>query len=347
MQVLPEYAYTVPPELIATAPVKPRDAARLFVYDTVNDEVSFATFRELGRYLPPSTIVFNDTKVVPARLQGETEAGEPIEIFILMDAGIVEGRYVRALVNRPVKVDDILRVQGHTFTVRDNRQKWMDLEFSFTPDELERLLSTAGTTPIPPYIKDTPLHETDLRTEYQTIFARNEASVAAPTAALHFTEELVRELTATGCEFLPVTLHVGLGTFAPVVPAHLSLKRLHSERYEVGAAVSARLRDARLAGRPIVAIGTTVVRTLESAKAEILSGQAAHGATDLFIMPPHQFAFPDMLITNFHVPRSSLMCMVDAFLMHKQAKRGILELYEMAIRERFRFYSFGDGMLIL
>ncbi len=346
MEVLPQYAYSLPPELIAKAPAKPRDAARLFVYDTTTDEVVCTTFKELGCYLPPVTFVYNDTKVVPARLRGETAEQQPIELLMLMDSGVEAGTSVRALVNRSVGIGDVLTVAGHTFTVRDTREKWMVLECSFSATELLHLLETAGTTPIPPYIKDTPLTETALRTEYQSIFARTEASVAAPTAALHFTKSLVQELVAAGSEFLPVTLHVGLGTFAPVVSEQLVEKRLHRERYEVTAEVAKRLKVAKEQYRPIVAIGTTVVRTLESAKSAIRMGQAATGATDLFIMPPHTFTFPDMLITNFHVPRSSLMCMVDAFLKHKQAKRELIDLYEIAIREQFRFYSFGDGMLI-
>lgn len=347
MQVLEEYSYTLPRDLLATTPASPRDAARLFIYDTATDTVAFTTFRELCAHVPPALFVYNDTKVVPARLEARHGDGTAMELFILADQGVDATGKVRGLVNRPVKVGDTIEVRGHHFLVEDNRQKWMLLKPQFPLTDLVSLLYAEGTTPIPPYITASNLSEERLRSEYQTIFAAHEASVAAPTAALHFTSELVSRLEAEGSQFTPVTLHVGLGTFAPVVPEQLQSARLHEERYAVGEETVATINAARACGRPIVAIGTTVVRTLESAKESILGGQAAAGVTELFIRPPYQFSLPDALITNFHVPRSSLMCMVDAFLVHKRAKRGILELYEIAIAERFRFYSFGDGMLIL
>lgn len=347
MALLDEYAYTLPPELVAQTPVEPRDSARLFVYDTSTDTVQLSTFSELGAYLPTKALlVCNDTQVVPARLRAETADGKPIELFLLMNDSNTPRGEVRALVDRRILVGDRVRVGPYEFVATDNRDKWMTLTPQFPLTLLPDLLQVDGTTPIPPYIKDSTLSEAQLRKRYQSVFARRPASVAAPTASLHFTERLLGELTASGFELEYVTLHVGLGTFAPVLPEQMEARKLHEEWYEVGDAVARHLRGAHEEKRPIVAVGTTVVRTLESARRSVLAGRGDVGTTELFIAPPYDFIFPDALITNFHVPRSSLMCLVDAFLAHKQAKRRILELYERAIREQFRFYSFGDGMLI-
>ncbi len=348
MSILDTYHYTLPAELVASHPVEPRDRARLLVYDTKHDHISVATFRELPAYLPPaSLLVFNNTKVVPARLSVSADRGDVLELLLLIDEGIQEGGFVHGLVSRFVAIGEVLSVGGVNFVVRDNREKWMKLETRASYEALLRLLEAYGTTPIPPYIKGILPEEAVLRSEYQSVFATRAASVAAPTASLHFTHELLAALKSAHHTTTEVTLHVGLGTFAPVGPENLEQKRLHLERYQVNQVTSSVIKSARDTSKPIVAVGTTVVRTLESARERLLKGEPASGATDLFIMPPYQFTIPDALVTNFHVPRSSLMCMVDAFLQHKRSSRSLLWLYEYAIAEKFRFYSFGDGMLIL
>jgi S-adenosylmethionine:tRNA ribosyltransferase-isomerase len=221
--------------------------------------------------------------------------------------------------------------------------------------ELHALLVEAGETPLPPYITSTAAEQLK-REQYQSMFAKNVPSVAAPTASLHFTSELVQVLAKQGSSFANVTLQVGLGTFAPVFEEHFEAKRLHREQYVIPQATIASITEALSAAQPIMAVGTTVVRTLEAAKEYLalsggansrLSDREVSGSTELFIYPPYDFTYPDILLTNFHVSRSSLMCLVQAYLDHKGAKRPLTELYQLAIDERMRFYSFGDAMLIL
>lgn len=342
-----DYDYLLPEGLIAQTPAEPRDSARLFVYDTRNDTIAFDTFRNIGAYVPKSLFVMNDTKVVPSRLVATRANEREMELFILMDEGWIEGKYVHALVDTYVEVGELLTVQDHVFEVIDNKEKWMVLLPHFPQADLEPLLFTYGVTPIPPYIEKGNMTEAELRARYQSILASCDASVAAPTASLHFTHELVDMLKARHARFATVTLHVGLGTFAPIFEEQVTARKLHRERFEVSDTTANAIAAARTEGVPIVGVGTTVVRTLESAKDDLLLGRGAAGATDIFIYPPHQFTFPDALVTNFHVPKSSLMCMVDAYLAHKHASRRILDLYHIAMREHFRFYSFGDAMLIV
>ncbi len=342
---LKQYAYTYPDSLIAHEPVEPRDSSRLFVYDTKTDTVTFDYFYNIAAYLPGAVLVRNTTKVVPARLAATRENGEEIELFILFDRGVKNGR-VEALVNQRVFEGERLAVSGYVFVVKDASQKQMVLKLEFSETELLSLLYGVGKTPVPPYIHST-LSEATLRERYQTIFAGAEGSVAAPTASLHFTETVEASLVEAHIETIPLQLNVGLGTFAPIFPENFTEKRLHHEHYEVSKESSQFLCKAKKQGRTICAVGTTVVRALESGAEQIMKGESVVADTDLFIYPPHRFVIPDAMITNFHVPRSSLLCLVDAFLEHKQAKRRIISLYETAIAAEFRLFSFGDSMLIL
>lgn len=203
--------------------------------------------------------------------------------------------------------------------------------------------------PIPKYIKNSKLSEGQLRQKYQSIFAKNPSSVAAPTASLHFTDRVLKSLGKKGVNRTAVTLNIGLGTFAPVTEENLRDGKLHEEFFQISAKGCASLKNARLVGQPIIAVGTTTVRTLESAASEILScsPRDIQNSTDIFIRPPFNFQLVDGLVTNFHLPESSLLMLVDAFLQHKRSRRDILALYKIAIENRFRFYSFGDAMLIL
>jgi S-adenosylmethionine:tRNA ribosyltransferase-isomerase len=213
---------------------------------------------------------------------------------------------------------------------------------SFPISRIIAILMRHGTTPIPPYIKHSPLSEKKLRTEYQTVFARVRGSVAAPTASLHMTPRLFRALKKAGHEVRYVTLHVGLGTFAPLTENQLATGKLHTEQYSIAAPTARALNAAKKAGRPIIAVGTTVARTLESAARGTARLTVPRGATDIFIRPGYAFSFVDGLITNFHVPRSSLMMLVAALV----GREKILEIYRTAIQKKFRLFSFGDGMLI-
>ncbi len=291
-------------------------------------------------------LVTNDTTVLPARVQGIHEDGTAIELLILVDQGVGEDGTVPALVNRGVKVGEKVRVGTLTFIVLDNREKAMRMSVQEGKEALLSYLTQYGETPLPPYI-DSQASEATKRLQYQTVFAEGEASVAAPTASLHFTNDLLTKLTAAGVTISPVTLQVGLGTFAPIFPEHFASGKLHEEHYFVSEASAKAIQTSKVSGRKVLAVGTTMVRTLESAKVSVMAGQGSYGTTDLFIYPPYTFTVPDMLMTNFHVPRSSLMCLVEAFIAHKGSSRRLVSIYEEAIYKHYRFYSFGDAMLIM
>ena len=355
--------FSLPDALIATRPAVPRDAARLFVYDTANNTVTYSTFSRLADHLPPhSLLVFNDTKVVPARAALRKETGGKVEILFLVNEWGGRGP-IPALADRKIAVGAALSFSGtrprshaHVdpadqgdFTVVRQEENLFFLRPHFPPSQLLARLEKKGVTPIPKYIKGTPLGERALRTQYQAVFGTRPASIAAPTASLHFTERLLKRLDARGFPKTFVTLHVGMGTFAPVNEENLRRGTLHTEYLSIPGLSRARIRKEKEAGHPVVAVGTTVIRTLESQAAALLAPgtTAIEGTTAIFIRPPYQFRIADAMITNFHLPGTSLMMLVEAFLRHKGAPRDIISLYEMAVRERFRFYSFGDGMLIL
>jgi S-adenosylmethionine:tRNA ribosyltransferase-isomerase len=350
MKVFEEYDYDLPDELVAKTPAHPRDAARLFVYDSASDTITFDIFAHLDRYLSAGdVVVLNDTKVLPARAFVQ-ESGKPIEILFLLNEHHSEERIVKGIVGGKLTAGNIYHIADEV-TVRaiGNEKNIFSFELLAPYEIFIAALKQKGTMPIPPYLGKSEMSESALRTEYQTIFAAHEGSVAAPTASLHFTDEVFARLHEKGIEKAYTTLHVGLGTFSPVTETMLVQKELHREPYWIGHDAIAAMQKARSAGRRIVACGTTVARTLESVGAELFnqSPQDNAGETALFIQPPFAFQAADALVTNFHVPRSSLMCLVDAFLEHKKASRKIIDLYNLAIQERFRFFSFGDAMLIL
>jgi S-adenosylmethionine:tRNA ribosyltransferase-isomerase len=231
---------------------------------------------------------------------------------------------------------------GYAFTVMSRNDKEAILKPMFDLSSMASLLERFGTTPLPPYMKDSPLSEEQRRSEYQTVFAKEDGSVAAPTAGLHFSEKLIKKIIQHGCSVEYVTLHVNLGTFAPLTEDQWEKKQLHTEYYSIAEDVADRLNTAKAEGRPIVAVGTTSVRTLESA---CLNKKIAHlnGQTNLFLTEESTLHFVDHLITNFHVPKSSLLMLVSALT----GREKVLELYNIAITERCRLFSFGDGMMIL
>lgn len=365
MLSLDEYDYVLPPGLIANSPVSPRDSARLFIYDTATNEVTFDTFRNIGKHLPhPSLLVFNDTKVIPARLWLKKETlpappgssrragGGKIEVLLMLNEYQPGDALVKGVVDRKLLPGAKLFFQSgdHLFVERQEEQF-----FFFKPNvsiaKLRALIEREGTTPIPPYIKESELSEKALREKYQSVLAKHPSSIAAPTASLHFTKSLVEKLVKGGVKHTEVTLHVGAGTFAPINEQNLAKKKLFTEYYEIGKNAAKHISSAKENGVPVIPVGTTAMRTLESVavQGETLNSyevRPCSGKTDIFIFPPYKFKIADALITNFHVPRSSLMLLVDAFLESKMARRRILDLYDIAIKEKFRFYSFGDGMLI-
>lgn len=353
---LEKYDYNLPEELIRRVGVEPRDSSRLFVYDTATDVIIHSHFFDLAKFLPEqSVLVLNATTVVPARLWLRKPTGGKIEVFVLANE-LVAQQEIPILVDRRCEVGwqlafpngdcfEIVRQEENKFFARLHSKK-----------SLEELLDQYGETPIPHYLEQKEEiaeqaqdeRERVLRKRYQTIFARTGASVAAPTASLHFTERVFDTLDAKQIERLEVILNVGQGTFSPLSEKNFVTGKLHTEYIEVSEGVAQSINTAKQLGQNIVAVGTTALRTLESV-AQKGNGKiiAYSGETDIFIYPPYQFQITDSLVTNFHLPKSSLMLLVEAFLKHKKAKRSIIELYQEAIQEGYAFYSFGDSMLIL
>ncbi len=351
---LDDYDYHLPNALLAKAPVSPRDAARLFVYDTQIDEVFFDTFLNIAKYLPKrSLLVFNNTKVIPARLWLNKETGGKIEVLLMMNEYRPGDILIKGIVDRKILPGAKLyfKNRAHLEVIKQEEQFFF-FKPSISMKMFSKLLKKEGVTPIPPYIKRSNIPEHDLRQKYQSILAKYPASIAAPTASLHFTNRLLAKLEHREIKRTEITLHVGAGTFAPVDEKNIREKKLFTEPYDISHNSAQAINRAKAAGIPIIAVGTTAMRTLESAahvnsKTRTWNVASGSRSTNIFIYPPHKFTIADGLITNFHVPCSSLMLLVDALLKHKKAKRDILALYDIAISEKFRFYSFGDGMLII
>jgi S-adenosylmethionine:tRNA ribosyltransferase-isomerase len=338
--LLAQYDFQFPSGLIAKEPASPRDSARLFVYDRTKNLITLDTFANLDAYLPENAvIVFNKTKVIPAKMTLKKKTGGTVSALFIEK----KDDCFRTLASGSFKSGDALTWNdGHTFTVVERNDQEAILKPSFDITKLHDLLEKYGETPLPPYMKDSPMNEGRRRTEYQTVFAKDNGSVAAPTAGLHITENLIKKLELSGRKILYVTLHVNLGTFAPLREDQWQKKELHSEEYFIDPETVSALNEATKSDRPIIAVGTTSVRTLESAS----NGKTIvrpQGATTLFMTEDTKPHFVDHLITNFHVPKSSLLMLVSAFTGREQ----LLELYKRAIDEKFRLFSFGDGMLIL
>ncbi len=338
-KVLKKYDYPFPPELVANKPAHPRDSAKLLVYDRKTKAVNFDTFKNLNRYLPPNAVlVLNDTKVIPARLPLKKETGGIVKILYLETVG----NNIKVLSPKKLRVGEKLCLPDERYfkVLSINSGEYL-LTPSFSVKEIYPVLQKYGETPIPPYIKNIRLTENKLREEYQTVFARVLGSVAAPTASLHFTKELIQKLKKHGAKIVYVTLHVGLGTFAPLTEENMKTGKLHREYYEIGEKAADVLNKAKKQGRSIIPVGTTALRTLESAA----SGghlKKLSGETTLFIKEGDKLKFTDGLITNLHVPKSSLLMLASALL----GRRKLFELYRSAIKKKFRLFSFGDGMLI-
>jgi S-adenosylmethionine:tRNA ribosyltransferase-isomerase len=350
---LSDFDYDLPPELIAQRPADRRDAARLLVHAVGEDRTELASIAGLGEFLRSGDLlVLNDTRVLPARLFARRESGGRVELLLAEPVG--EGRW-RALV-RPAKKPrpgERLAVGEGALGVRllerlpgeDGRPGALwELEFEAPGGEsVEELLEAHGELPLPPYIEREEGMTADDRERYQTVYARVPGAVAAPTAGLHFTDELLAELRARGVRTAPVTLHVGLGTFLPVSVEDPEEHRMHAERYSLPEATAEAVRACRAEGGRVIAVGTTSVRVLETCAREDGTVHAGTGSTRLFLRPGHGPRVVDGMLTNFHLPRSTLLMLVAAFA----GTERVLELYERAVRERLRFYSYGDAMLLL
>jgi S-adenosylmethionine:tRNA ribosyltransferase-isomerase len=336
-----EFDYDLPPEFIAQTPVEPRDAARLMVLDRESDRIEHSTFRDLGNYLRAGDLlVINETRVIPARLYGrKVPTNGRVEILLLHR---LETHTWEALVGgKGVREGTLIQVEGGSEAVIERVMEGGRRLVRFM-DPVEEFLDRAGHTPLPPYIHS-PLSDPE---RYQTVYAQHLGSAAAPTAGLHFTPELLAHLGNQGIEVARVSLHVGLDTFAPVTEDDPREHGIHSEWCQVSSQVVDAVRQARRAGRRVIAVGTTTVRTLESAASSALEREVIRpyeGPTSLFILPGYSFRVVDGMITNFHLPRSTLIMLVSAFV----GREKILAAYEVAKKEKYRFYSFGDAILIL
>lgn len=336
-----DFDYELPPELIAQTPLKKRDASKLMVLDKKTGAIEHKVFTDAIDYLEPGdALVLNDTKVIPARLIGlKEETNAVIEILLLKD---IEGDTWDALVKpaKRVKVGTIVdfgngKLKAVCTSCKDEGIRSFELKYDGI---LMEILDELGTMPLPPYIHD----ELKDQSYYQTVYAKNIGSAAAPTAGLHFTSELLDKIKAKGVNILYVTLHVGLGTFRPVQVDDITKHHMHSEYYVMSKTVAEKLNEVKANGKNIVAVGTTSVRTLETIRSRFDKFEADSGNTSIFIYPGYKYKGVDKIITNFHLPKSTLVMLVSAFA----TKEIILNAYKEAIKEKYRFFSFGDAMII-
>jgi S-adenosylmethionine:tRNA ribosyltransferase-isomerase len=348
---LEAYDYDLPEHLIAQAPTERRDQSRLLVVDRSGESLADRFFFDLPKVLKPGDLlVVNNTRVVPARLFGRKESGGRVEALVLehgvpgQDPGSARWCLVRSS-KRP-KVGHRLLFDRQMSAIVERVEEGGRARLAFQgPFPIDSFLQEAGVVPLPPYIRRAQGDDrSDLdRERYQTIFSRPRGSVAAPTAGLHFSERLVRKLVERGVNLVEVTLHVGYGTFKPVRTRDIRKHRIGEESYAVDAPVAHAVNEARRQGRRVIAVGTTVVRVLETVAGEDGLLKAGAGRTDLLITPGHAFRAVDGLITNFHLPRSSLLFLVSAFAGIERVRRA----YRWAVERAYRFYSYGDAMLIL
>jgi len=369
-----DFSYNLPENLIANKPEKKRDHCRLLSLNKSNGQIDHLNFFDLVNLLGSNDVlVLNQSKVFPARLFGQKSTGGKFEILLLRQLDSVSW----LAISKPRLAVDQVLIFGHdlsgkvTKSNKDNGQ--IEIEFNQKHQQFLQTLDLIGHTPLPPYINS---HETEkeVRKEYQTVYAKELGSAAAPTAGLHFTKKLLADLKKKGVQIEYVTLHVGLGTFQNLRPENIATKTLHQEFYEIDNDTATRLNLAKQQGKRIIAVGTTSVRTLESAaiindelsknseftifdglerashihqpkkcvKKNLCFLQPGKSSTQIFIYPPYEFKFVDALITNFHLPESSLLMLVSAFT----SKELILNAYQQAIENEYRFFSFGDAMFI-
>ena len=336
--LLSDFDYELPEELIAQTPIEPRNASRLMVLDPINETIEHHHFYDLKNFLTPGdTLIFNDTRVIPARLIGHRETGGRVEVFLLRR---IDGNHWETLVkpgkkaqigNEIIFSDELsCKVVNHTsFGGRV-------VEFKFD-GIFEEILDRLGETPLPPYIHE-KLEDSE---RYQTVYNRERGSAAAPTAGLHFTTEQMDDLKNFGINLGFVTLHVGLGTFRPVNVDNIEDHVMHEEYFSIPLETVELIHQTKQNNHKVIAVGTTSIRTLESA---VIDGElrAMSGSTNIFIYPGYKFKVVDAIITNFHLPKSTLIMLISAFA----GREFVLRAYREAVKERYRFFSFGDAMLI-
>lgn len=335
-----DFYYDLPEERIAQTPAEPRDSSRLLVYDRKTKKTEDKIFRQITDYLKAGDVlVVNNTKVIPARMYALTEHGGVVEVLLLKRYDLNTWEVLM----RPGKKGKIgvkMTIgEELSFEVKDITESGERIiEFSYE-GAFEDVLSKVGTMPLPPYIKE----KLENQARYNTVYSKVDGSAAAPTAGLHFTDELLAKIKAMGVEVAEVLLHVGLGTFRPVSEEIITDHKMHSEFYQVSERAAETINRAKREGRRIIAVGTTSVRTLESVADEQGFVKACSGNTEIFLYPPYKMKCVDALITNFHLPESTLIMLVACLT----GREEILDVYKYAVENKYRFFSFGDACLIL
>jgi S-adenosylmethionine:tRNA ribosyltransferase-isomerase len=354
MYTLSDYKYELPEELIAQKPVDRRDQSNLLVMDRQAGELFHHCFNTLDHFLRPGDVlVINNTAVIPGRLVGRKDSGGKVEVLICNFNGNGNPQTQKAqpvyecLVKtaKPLKPGrELFFDEGLGAKVIERSNGTYIIRF-YAEEDFETLLAHIGQVPLPPYIRRSPNLESpcDDRTAYQTVYASEKGAIAAPTAGLHFTPELLEKLKGRGIAVVSLTLHVGYGTFLPVRSEDIRYHHMHSESYSIPVQTADKINSARSAGHRVVAVGTTCVRTLEHASNSAGRVRAENGSCDLFIYPGYRFKAVDAMITNFHLPESTLLMLVSAFAGHEK----IMHAYQEAIKRKYRFYSYGDAMLIV
>lgn len=351
--LISEYDYNLPEGLIAQMPADKRDNSRMMVLNRKDRTISHKHFYDIVDLIEPNTLlVMNNTKVLPARLIGHKDTGAKIEVFLLKQNSKMQDEHenweVLIKPSKRVKPDTIIKISDE-LSVRaikrlEENGEWL-VELIFNGNNVLDVLHRNGNIPLPPYIErkipNEDLKKLDFE-RYQTVYAKDEGSVAAPTAGLHFTKEILKKLENKGVELAYVTLNVGLGTFRPVQCENVENHKMHSETFEISEKAAEQINRAKAEGKKIVAVGTTTVRTLETAYKKFGCIKACHDHSELFIYPPYEFKVIDNLITNFHLPKSTLLMLVSALA----GKDFIFEAYKEAIENKYRFFSYGDCMYI-
>ncbi|MCL6525177.1 MAG: tRNA preQ1(34) S-adenosylmethionine ribosyltransferase-isomerase QueA [Thermoflavifilum sp.] len=347
---LSQFKFDLPLNLIAQTPAKNRDESRLMVVHRDTGKIEHRIFKDVIEYFDDKDVfIVNNTKVFPARLYGRKEkTGAKIEVFLLRelnkanrlwDVVVDPARKIRVGNKLYFGEDDELVAEVIDNTT--SRGRTIRFLFDGSDEEFRQMLEKLGETPLPKYIKRKPTEEDKER--YQTVYAKYEGAVAAPTAGLHFTKELIKRMEIKGIRFAEITLHTGLGTFRPIEVEDLSKHKMDAEYYRIDEYAAKLVNEAKLSGHKVCAVGTTSVRAVESSVTAQGLLRPGEGWTNLFIHPPYHFSIPDALITNFHLPKTSLIIMICAFAGYDL----VMEAYQVAIKEKYRFYTYGDAMLIL
>ena len=343
MALLSEYDYDLPEHMIASAPMEPRDACQMLVYNRGTKENKIQHFHDILSYLKSGdVVVINETRVIPARLMGQKTTGAQIEILLLKKNTLTNYEVLVKPLRR-LKIGDVVNIAGKitaTLISKDTESGTAEMQLVCADgsQNLEAVIDQVGEIPLPHYIQN----GNATKENYNTVYAKVDGSAAAPTAGLHWTDALIEKARAKGVIFAPVVLDVGLGTFRPVKVDDITQHNMHHERYQISESTAKIINDALCDGRRIIATGTTSLRTLEGCFAKYGQIKAVTDSTDIFIYPPYHFNVVSALITNFHLPKSTLLMLVSAFIGREKA----LELYELAKQNNFRFYSFGDCMFL-